>query len=663
MSIREFSTDDYKLIDSEWRRLAAVAEPRCKNEAEFRIIQKAFDFANFAHKNVRRMSGEPHIIHPVNVAKIVVEEIGLGYKSISAALLHDIIEYTEFTLEDIRNIFGEKIAQLVDGLNKIKVVLEDDAKNKITLTQRESIQAENFKRIILSLGDDARVVLIKLADRLHNCRTIEHLPEIKRNNVLSETMYIFIPLAHRLGFYGIKSEMENIWLKYQKPEEYEKICSAINLDLSQRERDIDEFIAPIREALGNAGYSFRLKKRIKSPYSIWMKMCTKNVSFNEIFDLYAIRIIFEPSSQGRNAEISDAYAIRDAVASLYENKVDRERDWIKKPKENGYEAIHSTFRSRSGIWVEVQIRSHRMDDIAEKGIAAHWTYKSNGYESEADTEMDRWLVKIQEVLSSKDIGAMELLEVLHNDFSSHQITIFTPKGEQKSVPAGSTALDFAYQLHTHIGGKAIACKINSVLCPASTVLNAGDKVEIITAENGCPKIEWLQFLRTKTAKAHVIDYFRTKREDIAAKGRAIYRQRLEVMGIEDSKTVFRKFQNHTQISDSMEFFFRVGLGVIGPDDFRIVCTSSSDADSEGKTFSARLSIKGMDRIGLLNDLTKCISQSMEINIRRIQLGCGEGHFDGFIELTAEDRKLLESLVSDFKKIDGIYDVVRTDIPV
>jgi len=510
MTSREFTAKDIELIQNEWESLREAAQRRCRSEQELAIVQKAFDFANFAHKNVRRMSGLPHITHPVAVAKIVATEIGLGYKSICAALLHDTLEYTEFGIDDIRNLFGDKISQLVDGLSKMKVVLDEDAMASFSSSDAESLQAENLKRILLSLGDDARVVLIKLADRLHNCRTIEYLPEIKRNRVLSETMFIFIPLAHRLGFYGIKSEMEDIWLKYNRPEEYKAIADRVDMDVEQRQKDITEFIGPIKEMLDGMEFRYEIKRRVKTPYSIWYKMQNKNVKFEEIYDLYAVRIIFEPTADDPETEKEDALKIHEELLKLYRNNPERERDWIHYPKANGYEALHCTLMSKAGIWMEVQIRSRRMDDIAEKGIAAHWAYKRNGYASENDTETDRWLAQINTILSSKEMGAAELLELLQNNLSSISITVFTPKGEQKSVPAGSTALDLAYHIHTELGNKAIACKVNSVLCPVSNELKAGDKVEIITVEKGHPKAEWLQFLKTRQAKKKVMDYLKSQ---------------------------------------------------------------------------------------------------------------------------------------------------------
>ena len=338
MSFSEFNEQDYNLIEQEYQKLLAIARKRCPNESEFETVKKAFDFANEAHKNVRRRSGEPYIIHPLAVARIVVENIGLGYKSISAALLHDVVEDTDYTVEDIRTLFGDKIASLVDGLTKIKNVLDNEGRRPGA--SAISIQAENFKRILLTLNDDVRVVLIKLADRLHNCRTIEFMPEAKRDKILSETMYIFIPLAHRLGLYEVKSEMENIWLRYKEPEAYRDIMSKINKIVSDKDVKIDEFIAPISEALTKAGFNFRILKRVKTPYSIWYKMRTKNIDFDQIYDLYAVRIIFNPPADSTETERDQCYHIFSIITSLYKYKASRMRDWVKHPKSNGYEALH-----------------------------------------------------------------------------------------------------------------------------------------------------------------------------------------------------------------------------------------------------------------------------------------------------------------------------------
>ena len=729
MSFSEFTKDDYRLIDKEYASLMDVARPRLRNEEQVQTVQKAFEFANQAHKNVRRRSGEPYIIHPIEVAKIVVSDIGLGCKSICAALLHDVVEDTGYTVEDIRSLFGDKIASLVDGLTKIKTVLDNEDRKGVTMST-ESLQAENFKRILLTLNDDVRVVLIKLADRLHNCRTIEYMPEHKRDKILSETMFIFIPLAHRLGLYGVKSEMENIWLKYKEPEEYKEITEKINRNIAEREKDIDEFIEPIDKALKAAGYSFTIRKRIKTPYSIWYKMHNKHVPFEQIFDLYAVRIVFTPKLDGPQNERDQAYLIFSTITSLYRENVSRRRDWIAQPKNNGYEALHCTLMSHAGVWVEVQIRSRRMDDIAEKGIAAHWAYKKDGYITENDSEMDKWLAQVHDILRSNDVSALELLDIIHKDLVSSEIVVFTPKGEQKSILNGATALDFAYMIHSHIGNSAIAAKVNMKLVPLSQVLKSGDQVEIITAANATPKMEWLQFLQTRYARTKVIEYFRGDRDNIAAEGKNIYDERIRQMGLKNTHALLKRFMDFNQIRDAEELYFRVGLGVLGPEQFKSIIDEESltsgekkkltlkgnDSDikykmaeccnpipgdpvvgfltdnntvvvhkkscevaerlasrfgnrivmpqwtaAEQHEYPIKISLKGLDRIGLLSEISSFISKTMGINIRKLQLTADGGLFEGNIELRVKDKRILEDMVEGLKKINGIQDVVRTDI--
>ena len=729
MSFSEFTPDDYRRIDEAFDALLAVASRRCKDEGEVETVRKAFEFANQAHKNVRRRSGEPYMLHPIAVARIVVTEIGLGCKSICAALLHDVVEDTGYTVEDIRGLFGDKIATLVDGLTKIKTVLDNEDRKGST-GGTESLQAENFKRILLTLNDDVRVVLIKLADRLHNCRTIEFMPEHKRDKILSETMFIFIPLAHRLGLYSVKSEMENIWLRYKEPEAYQRITERISRNVANRDKDIDTFIAPIEEALRAAGYRFTIKKRIKTPYSIWYKMRTKQVPFEQIYDLYAVRIIFEPQENNIQTERGQAYLIFSTITHLYRENLSRRRDWISQPKSNGYEALHCTLMSHAGFWVEVQIRSKRMDDIAEKGIAAHWAYKNDGYISENDSEMDKWLAEVQDILLSKDVSALELLDIIHKDLVSSEIVVFTPKGEQKALRGGATALDFAYLIHTEIGNRAIAAKVNMKLVPLSHNLKAGDQVEIITAENARPKMEWVSFLQTRYARNRVIEYFRRDFDAIAQDGRRIFEERIRLMGLRSSRELLRKFLDYSQLHDEDELFFRIGLGLLGPEEFKAILDEKDLSTGEKRKFSIRednahaiqykiaecchpipgdpvigfsmndnlvivhkkscpvaeslaskygnrmvvpqwgavqqeypirISLKGIDRLGLLSEISSFISQTLGINMRKLQLSTEDGLFEGFIELLVRDKKNLERMVEGLSRIDGIQDVVRTDI--
>ena len=556
--ISEFNQHDYEVIARDYADLKEAARKRCPDQSELDMIQKAFDFANEAHKGVRRRSGEPYILHPIAVAKIVVSNIGLGYKSIIAALLHDVVEDTDYTVDDLRSLFGDKVATLVEGLTKIKTVLDNEDK-----AVKKSMQAENFKRILLTLNDDVRVVLIKLADRLHNVRTIEFMPEHKRDKILSETMFVFIPLAHRLGLYSIKSEMEDIWLRYKEPDAFHQITEQINRNVIDKDKKINEFIAPIDKALKAAGFQYEIKKRVKTPYSIWKKMRTKGVSFDQIYDLYAVRIIFD-ANKTTASERSQCFHIFSIITGLYPYKEDRVRDWVNHPKNNGYEALHCTLMSHAGIWVEVQIRSERMNEIAEKGIAAHWAYKKGGVVSESESEMDKWITKIKDILVNPDVTALDLLDMIHNDLLTADIMVFTPKGEQKSIEKGATALDFAYAIHSEIGNKAIAAKVNFKLAPLSYVLKTGDQVEIITAENENPKREWLQFVKTSKARKFIQDYLKTQRHTTEKHGKHM----LEVALLEIDKTltdkVIKSLMEEFDIFDTKpeEMYYKIGNGEI-----------------------------------------------------------------------------------------------------
>lgn len=499
-------------VKREYDALMQVAEKRCRDAGELALVGRAFELASDAHGDAMLHNGKPFMAKPAEISRIVVSDIGLGYKSICAALLYEAVVLTDLTLETVRSIFGDKVAALVEGLITINNILDTDKSEADS--DAENLQAENLKRILLSIGDDVRVLLIKLAGRLYNCRHIEYESEEYRNRMLAETMSIFIPLAHRLGLYTIKSEMENIWLKYEQPRAYADIVSRLDLDATRRQRELDEFIVPIESALLAKGYSFEIKKRVKTPYSIWRKMKNKHVPFDQIYDLYAVRIIFNPVQDNRDSERDQAYIILSTVTGLYHDKPSRMRDWIREPKNNGYEALHCTLMSKAGIWVEVQIRSRRMDDIAEKGIAAHWAYKNEGYLSESDSNMDGWLSKVQEILSSDNVDSLDLLDLIQDDLVTREIVVITPKGEQKHIAKGATALDFAYKVHTNVGHHAIAAKINQRLAPLSRVLKSGDQVEIITARNAKPKTEWISFLKTRSAKHKLTDWFRDKSPEL-----------------------------------------------------------------------------------------------------------------------------------------------------
>lgn len=761
MSFSKFTEKDYEVIARDYAGLEEVARKRCANEKEMAVVHKAFEFANDAHKNVRRRSGEPYMLHPIAVAKIVVTEIGLGYKSITAALLHDVVEDTDYTIEDLKNLFGDKIASLVDGLTKMKNVLDNEEKNKQNKIHSASLQAENFKRILLTLNDDVRVVLIKLADRLHNCRTIEFMPEYKRDKILSETMFIFIPLAHRLGLYGVKSEMENIWLRFKEPSSYNSITSKINRDISRKTTEINEFTKPIDDILKQYGFNFKIKKRVKTPYSIWKKMKNKNINFDQVYDLYAIRIVFEANPNSTESERDQCYHIFSIITGIYKYKPDRIRDWVKHPKANGYEALHCTLMSQYGTWIEVQIRTQRMDDIAEKGIAAHWAYKKDGYISENDNAMDKWLAKVKEILVSPDVNALELLDIIHTDLTTTDIMIFTPKGEQRSIEKGSTALDFAYLVHTEIGNKAIAAKINKKLVPLSQVLRTGDQVEIITAEDEKPKREWLFFVKTRHARNVIMNFFKNDSQASIEYGKNLLKTHIEKFNLKITNELLSGLLDLYDLRKEDELYLKVGIGVVRVSDFDTFLNEFSNAkstkssnwsfpwfkkdkktkgnkipltkhgekyiidtnnydetkyviatccnpipgdsvvgfknedhdqnsitihkktckiaqgiaskhgdkvvvpeweDSTGnKAFLVRISIKGVDRLGLLNDISRYISLIMGVNMRKIYLGSEGGIIEGYIDMDVHDKNSLERLIKKIKSIDGITSVIRTDI--
>ena len=743
-SISEFSQHDHEVIAREYADLMETARKRCTDPAELEAIQKGFEFANVAHKGVRRRSGEPYILHPIAVAKIVASNIGLGYKSIVAALLHDVVEDTDYTVDNLRSLFGDKVATIVEGLTKIKTVLDNEDK-----AQQKSMQAENFKRILLTLNDDVRVVLIKLADRLHNCRTIEFMPEHKRDKILSETMFVFIPLAHRLGLYGVKSEMEDIWLRYKEPEAFNEITAKINRNVIDKDKEINDFIAPIDQALKTAGFRYEIKKRVKTPYSIWKKMKNKGIDFDQIFDLYAVRIIFDSENEANETERDQCYHIFSIITGLYRYKSDRVRDWVNYPKNNGYEALHCTLMSRTGIWVEVQIRSRRMHEIAEKGIAAHWAYKKDGFAEGTESEMDKWIVKVKEILVNPDVNALELLDMIHNDLIKTDILVFTPKGEQKSIEKGATALDFAYSIHSHIGNGAIAAKVNLRLVPLSYVLKTGDQIEIITAENEKPKREWLDFVKTRKARNLITDYLKSERSDSIKIGKKVLSEQLEALGYKLNDKTVNMLMNGYEVFDTRpdELYFRIGTGIIKLNSLSEVLKKSHEdkkkenswfnwfkkekkanenyiiSDKEGSghkyiistccnpipgdsvigflasdgtvsvhkrtcptannlaskfgdkiviptwehakdmnmSFLVRLSLKGFDRIGIINDITRYISFVMSVNIRKFCLGTEDGVFEGYIDLYVHDMGDLEKLVKKLQKIEGIQSVIRTDL--
>ncbi len=523
------------------------------------MIRRAFEFANEAHMGVRRKSGEPYILHPIAVARIVAHEIGLGAKSISSALLHDVVEDTEFTIEDIEHRFGPKIAYLVDGLTKMSGVFDQNA----------SLQAENFRKMLLTITDDIRVIIIKLADRLHNMRTLDSMPPHKQMKIASETIYLFAPLAHRLGLYAIKTELEDLSLKYRFPEAYNSIQKRIEETETTRYELIQQFTHPILEKLQESNIIFDMNSRMKSVYSIWRKMQVKKVSFEEIYDLFAIRIVFTPSPG--IPERAQCWHIYSIITEIYKPKPDRLRDWVSTPKANGYEALHCTVMGPLGTWVEVQIRSERMNDIAERGFAAHWKYKSGDQTAaERESELDKWIRRIRELLEDPKSDAIEFLEDFKLNLFGAEIVLFTPKGMEKVMPQGTTALDFAYEIHSEIGNHAIGAKVNHKLVPLNHTLNSGDQVEILTANNQKTQSEWLNFATTAKAKSYIKSAIKSEVKNRIAKGKEILAARLQELGLTPNSRVLNKLLPAYNVQSKEEFYSKIGAGIINIDDFKKV---------------------------------------------------------------------------------------------
>lgn len=488
------------------------------------VITKAFNFARQAHQGVRRLSGEPYIMHPIAVAQIACEDIGLGSTSISAALLHDVVEDTDYTVEDIENIFGPKIAQIVDGLTKISGGIFGD---------KASAQTENFKKLLLTMNDDIRVILIKICDRLHNMRTLASQAASKQYKIAGETLYIYAPLANRLGLNKVKTELENLSFRYEHPEIYQTISKQLAETQAQRDELFRDFTAPIRDTLDKMGIKYEIKARVKSPYSIWMKMQKKHVSFDEIYDILAVRIVFTPNV--REDEINDCFSIYVAISKIYNSHPDRLRDWVNHPKANGYQALHVTLMSNQGRWIELQIRSDRMDEVAEQGFAAHWKYKEGGEITEDEGELNDWLHTIKEILDDPQPDAMDFLDAIKLNLFSSEIFVFTPKGDIKTMPAGCTALDFAFQIHTFLGSHCIGAKVNHKLVPLSHKLQSGDQVEILTSKAQHVQPSWVNFVGTAKAKGKILAILRKEGRELQKKGEAVLNAWLSEHDMEPSQ--------------------------------------------------------------------------------------------------------------------------------
>ncbi len=715
------------------------------------IITKAFNFARQAHKGVRRLSGEPYIMHPIAVAQIACEEMGLGSTSICAALLHDVVEDTDYSVEDIENIFGSKIAMIVDGLTKISGGIFGD---------KASAQAENFKKLLLTMSDDIRVILIKICDRLHNMRTLASQAPNKQYKIAGETMYIYAPLANRLGLNKIKTELEDLSFKYEHPEEYKDITNKLSMSEEQRQKLFKDFTSPIRAALDSLGIQYEIKARVKSPYSIWNKMQNKHVSFDEIYDILAVRIIFTPKERAN--EINECFNIYVAISRIYKSHPDRLRDWLNHPKANGYQALHVTLMSKQGKWIEVQIRSDRMDEIAEQGFAAHWKYKDGNDGHEDDGELNDWLSTIKEILDDPQPDAMDFLDAIKLNLFASEIFVFTPKGEVKTMPANCTVLDFAFQIHTFLGSHCIGAKVNHKLVPLSHKLNSGDQVEVLTSKSQHVQPDWINFVSTAKAKAKIQAILRRDNRETQKKGEETLKQWLQTNEIELATSVLDKLCSFHDVQKPEELFLGLGnrtillgekdinelhgksqknessgggwrkfvpfLGkskdkkkTVPPSDKKLVvgkefnkkipCVISEKTigmyilptcchaipgddilgyiDNKNQVeihnracpvanrlkssfgnrildakwdmhkvlfFDATIQIRGIDRKGMLHDISEVISEKLDVNIHRITINADEGIYDGKIEIRVHDRSEVQEIVNALKKIDDLKEV-------
>ena len=716
-----------------------------KHRKKVEIITKAFNFANQAHKGIKRRSGEPYIMHPIAVASIVCNEIGLGSTSICAALLHDVVEDTDYTVEDIENIFGPKIAQIVDGLTKISGGIFGD---------RASAQAENFKKLLLTMSNDIRVILIKIADRLHNMRTLGSMLPNKQYKIAGETLYIYAPLANRLGLYKIKTELENLSFKYEHPEEYAEIEEKLNATAAERDKVFNDFTAPIRTQLDKMGLKYRILARVKSIYSIWNKMQTKHVPFEEIFDLLAVRIIFEP--RNIEEELNDCFDIYVSISKIYKPHPDRLRDWVSHPKANGYQALHVTLMGNNGQWIEVQIRSERMNDVAEQGFAAHWKYKEGGG-SEDEGELEKWLKTIKEILDDPQPDAIDFLDTIKLNLFASEIFVFTPKGELKTMPQNSTALDFAFSLHTDIGSHCIGAKVNHKLVPLSHKLQSGDQVEILTSKSQRVQPQWEVFATTARARAKIAAILRKERKANQKIGEEILNEFLKKEEIRPEEAVIEKLRKLHNAKNEEELLAAIGsktiilgeadknelkekqtsnwkkyltfsfgnskekqeekepqekekinpkevlklteeslqkkyimaecchpipgddvLGYVDENDRIIIhkrqCPVAAKLKSsygnrilatewdthKELSFLVYIYIKGIDSMGLLNEVTQVISRQLNVNIRKLTIETEDGIFEGKIQLWVHDVDDVKTICNNLKKIQNIKQVSRVE---
>ena len=729
-----------KEIVSRYRKLVKSVRPLMKDN-DHKQVRLAFNTALEAHKEMRRKSGEPYIFHPIAVAQICVDEIGLGPTAVIAALLHDVVEDTDMELKDIEKLFGKKVAKIIDGLTKISGVFQ----------QGTSQQAENFRKTLLTLSEDVRVILIKIADRLHNMRTLESMPRNTQLKISSETIFLYAPLAHRLGLYSIKTELEDLYLKYTEPEIYREIASKIQQTKASRNKFIKEFVEPIDDSLNSAGFDYTIKGRPKSIHSIWNKMKKQKVSFEEIYDLFAIRIILETPPDEEKSACWKVYSI---VTDFYKPNPDRLRDWVSTPKSNGYESLHVTVMSKTGQWVEVQIRTQRMDEIAEKGFAAHWKYKDSNKDTAGNREtgIEAWISKVREMLENQDGSAIDFVNDFRNNLFSEEVYLFTPKGDLRILPAGATALDFAFDIHTKVGQNCLGAKVNNKLVPISHKLNNGDQIEILTSSKQKPSLDWLRFVVTSKAISKIKDSLRDQKKGVASEGKEIVERTLRLLRIQLSDDVMGELRAYFDCKSSLDFFFMVGQGSIDPGEIRKFREEKKKRDTmpapvihDAKSFEkeirkvrgveaadqlligenmdkidytlaqccnpipgddvfgfvtvnegikihrttcpnavelmsnygyriikvkwtsqkelaflAGLRITGTDRIGLVQDVTRIISNDLRVNMRSISIDTDDTIFEGKIMLFVNSTEHLEQLISKLSKVDGVVRVDRFD---
>lgn len=737
--------EENTLVESEFNDLLQ-GYINSNHRKKVEIIERAFRFARKAHKGVRRRSGEPYILHPIAVAKIVSQEIGLGSTSICAALLHDVVEDTDYTVEDIESQFGSKIARIVDGLTKISGGIFGD---------KASVQAENFRKLLLTMSEDIRVVLIKMADRLHNMRTLGSMAPNKQYKIAGETLYIYAPLAHRLGLFSIKTELEDLSFKYEHPSEYARIAELIKQSEERRNSIYNDFSAPIKESLAKMGLKYEAKARLKSVYSIWRKMEAKHIPFEEVYDLYAMRIIFDCENQAQEKAI--CWQIYSAITDLYRLHPDRTRDWISAPKANGYQALHLTVMGPDGNWIEVQIRSRRMDEIAEKGFAAHWKYKIGGNADE-ENELNVWLRTIKDILDDPNPNAIDFLDTLKLNLFSSEIVVFTPKGELITLPTGATVLDVAYSLHSQLGDKCIAGKVNHKLVPLSHRLSSGDQVEVLTSQSQTPKPEWIAFLATAKAKTRLRAALRRIQHPDIERGKAILADFLKEREVEATNEILTKMMAYYHITTRDDLYVKLGRGDISLDGYILRESPKTDksllkkflrigrrktsanatgapdgngtvrntpintrekyilncSDNEQnfvftdccrpipgddvmgfindvgqvevhsltcpraqvlkasygnrilatewgmvqQKFRAEILVRGIDRQGILSELTAMISTQLGIDIRSLNIAADDEVFECRLGVKVEDTATIDDLCAKVKKIKGVKSAVR-----